>query len=279
MKFIYELGPAKLDEMLASESEEAIRNFVHSVRLSQIQDIKGEIASTLLTDLNKKFVDFGVFFENVQILQIKIPDQLQQALSDTTAYDIKLQNQIKKHQNRMLVLENDENQKLIELQRKNARKIEEYKAKKNIALIMREEQKINALSEYDVKLTAAEQRVSVLMTKVKGEKDIVENETKKSVLEMVNKVETEAAAKKINADHEAAILEMKAEAQYEASKAKYDAALVEAEAEMSNINGIDAMRKHHLAMAKAEVLQEIARRAKIVMSGKTGDDLLKELIG
>ena len=195
MKFIYELGPAKLDQMLAAESEEAIRNFVHSVRLSQIQDIKGEIASSLLSDLNKKFVEFGVFFENVQILQIKIPDQLQQALSDTTAYDIKLQNQIKKHLNRMLILENNENQKLIELQRMNSRKIEELNAKKERCLISREEMKINAQSDYDVKITAAEQRASVLMTKVREEKKVVENETKKVVLEMINKVETDAAAK------------------------------------------------------------------------------------
>ena len=28
MIFVYELGPAKLDELLAAESEEAIRNFI-----------------------------------------------------------------------------------------------------------------------------------------------------------------------------------------------------------------------------------------------------------
>lgn len=191
MKFIYELGPSKLDQMLEAESEEAIRNFVYSVRLSQIQDIKGEIASTLLQDLNRKFVQFGVFFENVHILQIKIPAQLQKALSDTTAYDIKLQNQIKRHQNDMLVMENNENQKLTELQRVNGIKIEELKARNERALITREEKKVNAQSEYDVKMTNAEQRCAVLMTKVKGEKDIVENETKKDVLEMVNRAQTE----------------------------------------------------------------------------------------
>ena len=46
--FVYELGPAKLDELLHSESEEAIRNFIRGVRLSQVQDIKGEIADTML---------------------------------------------------------------------------------------------------------------------------------------------------------------------------------------------------------------------------------------
>lgn len=34
--FVYELGPSKLDELLAAESEEAIRNFVRSVKLNQV---------------------------------------------------------------------------------------------------------------------------------------------------------------------------------------------------------------------------------------------------
>jgi regulator of protease activity HflC (stomatin/prohibitin superfamily) len=32
--FVYRLGPTRLDELLAAESEEALRNFVHGVRLS-----------------------------------------------------------------------------------------------------------------------------------------------------------------------------------------------------------------------------------------------------
>lgn len=279
MKFIYELGPAKLDQMLEAESEEAIRNFVYGVRLSKIQDIKGEIASSLLQDLNRQFTPFGVYFENVHILQIKIPDELQKALAETTAYDIKLQNQIKNIKYKMLVMENEENQKLTELQRRNGIKIEELKARNERAIITREEQKVNAQSEYEVKITNAEQRMSVLMTKVKGEKDIIENETKKDVIEMVNTAQTECASKKIKADHEAAVLLMKAEAAYEASKAKYDAALTEAQAEMANIDGLSAIRKHELTMARSEVLQEIAKKSKIVMGGESGEHLLKQLLG
>jgi len=278
-KFIYELGPAKLDQMLEAESEEAIRNFVYSVRLSQIQDIKGEIASTLLSDLNRKFVQFGVFFENVHILQIRIPDQLQKALADTTAYDIKLQNQIKRHQNNILVLENNENQKLTELQRTNGIRIDESKAKNERSLISREERKINAESEYEVKMTTAEQRASVLMTRALGEKDIVENETKKEVLELVNRAQTESAGKKIKADHEAAVMLISADAKYEASRGKYEAALIESEAEMENIEGLKAIRNHELNMARSEVLQDIAKKANIILGGESGESLLKQLIG
>ncbi|CAI2371325.1 unnamed protein product [Moneuplotes crassus] len=278
MKFIYELGPAKLDQMLEAESEEAIRNFVYGVKLAQIQDIKGEIASTLLQDLNRKFVEFGVYFENVHILQIKIPDQLQKTLSDTTAFDIKLQNQIKKHQNAMLVLENDQNQKLTELQRKNGIKIEELKAANERALISREEKKVNALSDYEVRMTDAKSKASVLMTKVNGEKDIIENESKKEVLEMVNQAKTQCAEKKRKADHEATVLTIKADSQYEAAKAKYEAALIEAQAEADNKEGLSKLRTHELSMARAEVMQELARNSDIVFGGKSGEALLGEFL-
>jgi regulator of protease activity HflC (stomatin/prohibitin superfamily) len=278
MKFIYDLGPSKLDQMLEAESEEAIRNFVYSVRLSNIQDIKGEIASTLLSDLNRKFVAFGVFFENVHIIEIRIPTTLKRDLKKTTGYDVKLQKQIKQHQNEMLTCENEENRKLTELQRTNAINIQEMRAKNERALIAREEKKVNAMSEYEVKSTMAEQRASVLMTKVKGQKATVESETKKEVLELVNSAKTESASKKIKADHEAAILIMRADAQFEASKSKYEAALIEARAESANIEGLSAIRKHELAMAKAEVLQEIAKNSDIVMGGDTADSLLKQFI-
>jgi len=108
--FVYELGPAKLDELLAAESEEAIRNFIRGVKLSEVEDIKGEIASTLLSDLNKKFQPLGVNFENVQIMTIQIPPTLRADLAKTTSFDIQLQNQMKKHENDTLHLMNRENQ-------------------------------------------------------------------------------------------------------------------------------------------------------------------------
>jgi regulator of protease activity HflC (stomatin/prohibitin superfamily) len=137
--FVYELGPSKLDELLAAESEEAIRNFVRSVKLSQVQDIKGEIADTMLQDLNKKFNPLGVYFENVQIMTIQIPPALREDLAKTTGFDTMLQNQIKKHENDKLHLTNTENQKLIELQRNNAREIDRLNATKQRALIQRDE--------------------------------------------------------------------------------------------------------------------------------------------
>lgn len=65
------MGASKLDELLVAESEEAIRNFVHSVKLSQVLDMKSEIAGTMLEDLNEKFNQFGVHFESASVIEIE----------------------------------------------------------------------------------------------------------------------------------------------------------------------------------------------------------------
>jgi len=71
---------------------------------------------------------------------------------------------------------------------------------------------------------------------------------------------------------------MKAEAAYEAAKAKHEAGMIEAQAEADNKDGLLAIRKHELSMAKAEVLQELAKKSDIVIGGESGDALLKQFI-
>ena len=126
--------------------------------------------------------------------------------------------------------------------------------------------------------TEAEQKTAVLMTKVRGEMDIVENESKTEVLEMINLAQTEWAGKKIKADHDAIVLITKSEAAFEAAKARHEAAMIEAQAEAENKEGLSSLRKHELAMAKAEVLQELAKKTDIIIGGEAGDALLKEFI-
>ena len=42
--FLYYLGPARFEEFLEAESEEAIRNYVRSLKVIQIRDMKSEQA-------------------------------------------------------------------------------------------------------------------------------------------------------------------------------------------------------------------------------------------
>ena len=87
VNFVYHLGPQRLEEMLEAETEEEIRSFVYKYKSTRIRDLKSELTDTMKDSLNRKFNDFGVYFENVVITQVIIPAALEYPLLTTTTYD------------------------------------------------------------------------------------------------------------------------------------------------------------------------------------------------
>ena len=44
-KFLYYLGPNKLEELMERESEESVRNFIRKIPVSRIRDVKSELTT------------------------------------------------------------------------------------------------------------------------------------------------------------------------------------------------------------------------------------------
>jgi regulator of protease activity HflC (stomatin/prohibitin superfamily) len=120
-KFVYELGAARFDELLSAEVEENIRNFINSVWLVQIFDLKSDMAVNMMDELNRKFSEYGITFEQCNVTDVKVNPQLMQALTEKTQLKFALKNHIKEQENKKLVLENEEQQNLTDLQRKQER--------------------------------------------------------------------------------------------------------------------------------------------------------------
>jgi len=46
--FVYKLGAGRFDELLAAEVEEEIRSFINSIWLSQVFDLKSDMANKMM---------------------------------------------------------------------------------------------------------------------------------------------------------------------------------------------------------------------------------------
>ncbi len=88
--FLYKLGANKLEELLTQECEETIRNYIRKIKVSKIRDIKSELTSTLKSDLDLRFNKYGVYFEQVNVINVIIPKDLRYALQQATTYDVLL---------------------------------------------------------------------------------------------------------------------------------------------------------------------------------------------
>lgn len=89
-QFLYYLGANKLEELLEQESEESIRNFVRTIKVNQIRDIKSELTSQMMAELNDRFNQYGVYIEKVNVMNVIIPKDLRHALQQATTFDVLL---------------------------------------------------------------------------------------------------------------------------------------------------------------------------------------------
>lgn len=120
-KFVYKLGAGRFDELLAAEVEENIRNFINTIFLAQVFDLKSEMASDMMQALNSKFYKYGVTFEQCNVTHVIVNPKMMEALKEKTRLKIELKNHQKEQENKKLMIENEEQQKLTQLENENRR--------------------------------------------------------------------------------------------------------------------------------------------------------------
>ena len=108
-KFVYQLGAGRFDEYLAAEVEESMRNFINTIWLSQVFDLKSDMANNMMSELNRTFDGkFGIRFEQCNVTNVTVNANLLASLQERTRLKFELKNHQKEHQNRKLTLENQE---------------------------------------------------------------------------------------------------------------------------------------------------------------------------
>ena len=128
--FIYKLGAHRFDELIAAETEEAIRGLVYSVTHDNVNDLREEFAVGMLSTLNSKVAVYGVQIMNVKITDVTLPPDLQDRLERTTAFKTKMSEQEKSHENRVRVLEDEATRSIETIRKSNSRKLQEIEAER-----------------------------------------------------------------------------------------------------------------------------------------------------
>ena len=241
---MYQLGAGRFDELLAAEVEENIRNFINDIWLSQIFDLKSDMASSMMDELNRKFAYYGIVFEQCNVTDVKVNPRLMEALKEKTKIKFELKNHVKEQENKKLKIENEEMQILTDLQRKQEREMFELKQLIERAKIDKEQNELQADTKKEVAKVKAEEDATVSITKAEGQQRIIVNEVKANTVVAINKAKTEAQKLRINTDQQVAVMEINTKTDYEKVSSKYTALTQECKAEEANLDAINAEREH-----------------------------------
>merc|ERR1711933_445913 len=239
--FVYNLGALKFNEFLAAECEEAIRQLIRVTPLSDVYELRGSSSQhvqNVLKVLDDKFKEFGVTFSKSAITDVVLNDELRRILQGTTEFRTKIRELDKEHEHNMKLITYDYQQKLSEKDRLYERRLQDIEADINVALVNRKKEIVNAESRREVAVTKQEELAAV---------------TKK-------RAESQLSVAQAKAENKALALK------------------TEAKAEGGAAASLKVIREHNLEMAKLEVQEAIAKKAKMVISGDQGDALINSIL-
>merc|ERR1719317_1833292 len=268
--FVYNLGALKFNEFLAAECEEAIRQLIRVTPLSDVYELRGSSSQhvqNVLKVLDDKFKEFGVTFSKAAITDVVLNDELRRILQGTTEFKTKIRELDKEHEHNMKLISYDYQQKLSEKDRLYERRLQDIEADINVALVNRRKEIVNAQSRREVAVTKQQELAAVSKKRAESELSVAQAKAEQENAKLLATATSNSEAAKIKVDKETKVAENKALALKTEAKAEGDAA-----------QSLQVIREHNLEMAKLEVQEAIARRAKIVISGDQGDALINSIL-
>jgi len=279
--FVYNLGALKFNEFLASVCDEAIRQLIRVTPLDEVYELRGSASveiQNVLKVLDSKFGEFGVHFTKAAITDVVLNDELRRILQGTTEFKTKIRELDKEHEHNMKLISYDYQQNLSEKDRLYERRLQDIEAAINVALVQRERDLVNAESKREVAITKEEENAATSKKRAESQLAVAQAKAEQENAKLLAKATSasEAAKIKVNKETEVAIFESQQLIKVAANKAI--ALKTEAKAEGDAAASLTVIREHNLEMAKLEVQEAIARKAKIVISGDQGDSLINSML-
>jgi regulator of protease activity HflC (stomatin/prohibitin superfamily) len=276
VKFVYSLGAHRFDELLYSLTEEAIRGLVNSVRHDQVHDLREDFAQGMKKDLNATLSEYGVFIHNVKVTDVALPPTLSRTLEETTAFKTRMEEQEKNHENRLRILLNEETQKLTALQKENDRAIQDLLAVKARTVIQRDEMRTVASAKAEVMIV---EQQSVFDNKIKEAEGFKEDAVASATAEVFKRKALPAVElTTLKADYEqyVTVSKIKSQAVVKAAEREASKVLANAEAEGTAAPFLTDKRSFDYQSKKIALETSLAQVVPMVISGKNGDDLIRQ---
>merc|ERR1712038_570827 len=231
-----------------------------------------------LKGLDDKFKEFGVTFSKAAITDVVLNDELRRILQGTTEFKTKIRELDKEHEHNMKLISYDYQQKLSEKERLYERRLQDIEADINVALVNRKKDLVNAESRREVAVTKQQELAAVSKKRAESELSVAQAKAEQENAKLLATATSNSEAAKIKVDKETEVAVFESQQLIKVAENKALALKTEAKAEGDAAASLKVIREHNLEMAKLEVQEAIARRAKIVISGDQGDSLINSIL-
>lgn len=258
-KFVYGIGPEKLDDLLRASQEEILRELAYNKEVEAIYDLFGDESTKEWKDkMNDQFDEFGIEIVTFTVRNVSIPDKMAKDFEAKTLYASKTLERAKRRDKDLLTLTNEEGLMELKEVHDNTKMAEEEKAVTDRAQITKEVREVIAMSEKDLGVYQAQTDAEVLditakaeLEKAKIAADILQ--LKQAKMAEINKSEEELQQKALAWE-----IERGAQAKVEAKKIVTEGQMAIIQAEGGASSAFAAARQQEQDLLQLEVLKKLA---------------------
>mmetsp|Transcript_53509 Transcript_53509/g.148360 ORF Transcript_53509/g.148360 Transcript_53509/m.148360 type:complete len:469 (-) Transcript_53509:127-1533(-) len=260
--FIYDIGPAKLDDLLRASQDESLRQMAFETDIEHIYDLHGANTQHIVDEMNDtKFNKFGVHIHEFTVKNVTLPEDMSNDMQEKTLFDTKTSMQHMKQSYDRQHLNNEEGKQKLREECDNMRMAAEQQAEvvKNQAIKVTSEVMAQTSRQIAEKEASKNNEAQQLMATANFEVSKMKSQILAVQREINSK--TQAECGRILAEAEAFAKKQETEAKIEvaAKIANGKRALGEAEGVASA--AFAARRANEAELKRMDILEQVVTRS------------------
>lgn len=277
-KFVFDIGPENMEELLRATQAESVRGLVRGIDVAEAYDLRGVDSDEMLNILNDKLNKYGVNVDQVTIANVTLPSDIANSLQNATTFDSKTKEKEKQQKADMLESQNINNIAKCKKECNNEIKRNKEELKKEIQILQQKYDKMKA--DFDKEIAELEADIKITLQKLETdyEKQLAELYNKK--LEMISTMENKrnVQIEKIIAETDAHIEKNNATMELEIAKNNANIIRIKSETESKIAVSMKNKREYDIQIAKLNVINNISKNPDIIIAGTTGDHVMQMMI-
>lgn len=207
----------------------------------------------------------------------QLPASLETALQSKTQFKSQMDEAATKQTLRMIQLNDDYDKRIQNTLRQNARGVQDLHAAQNLSLTDRQREEAKANSHAEVAITNTRGAAIVAKTKATGQKQIALAEALEAANALVERVKADKDARVVGVNQEYSSAVTRAVGGLVVAKAQAQEIDADAGAEAEASVRLAVSRDHEVQELRIAALRRIAKSAKVVVGGATGEGLLAQI--
>lgn len=264
--FVYQIGPAKFDDLLRAMQDEALRQMAIETPVEKIYDLHGTDTNHIVHDLNQKVEKYGVKILHFTVKGVRIPDRMAQDFEDRTLYDPQTQMKHMQQASDRLKLNNEEGKVKLKDECENARMAAEQQARVVKVQAEKETASVIAQAKKDIAELEANKEAEQRQVTVNAELEVSKIKAEIVALERDEKAKIQSDVGRLHAHSEAYCKEEEAKAKIKCAEKLANGKRAMGEAEGDASAAFAAQRSFQAQMKRLDVLAQLIQNPEVLIA-------------